>query len=775
VRETTLFFVVREALDDATTAYLDSHAERGEPFLLLEENPSYILPEEDFFRLLPQLHDGIVGFVDVAAGTAKKSPYVRSHSPGMLEYLEAELGRTLPRPSASGAEVVVTPEEAQAELSELYDSFIAEYWTQPKGAKHRETIEKGRRTAKENWARVQQGISREEDVTDLILDGLLPHSDTQNNRERGAWIHVAPAVTKDVRSWFEASGWTKASDWPRVAIAIYKCVQRCVEDPDDTQTACEEFIEHPFVKGLQTGMLTPILNALSPEDFLVINGKTAKVLKAYTGTSLKTRMEDYASFNELAREFAEACEPFLVREETNGQLVGDLFDTFCHWLDAVTDQWPVESGVVQYWKIAPGRNAHLWDECREGGYIAIGWPLLGDLTQVNRSEFNRLAGELREQEEAYKVNSTNMVWNFTQIPVGSYIVANRGHFEVVGVGRVTGSYTYAEGESHPHRLPVRWYDTTVRPIEQRGWNMTMVNLRSADRMLGLGVELERDDSSGPDSIRAYSLEDCAEETGFHVEELGRWVRAIQRKKQAILYGPPGTGKTFMAERVARHLVGEGEGVVELVQFHPSYAYEDFLQGLRPMRTADGKLSYEMVTGRFIEFCEQAAARSGVSVLIIDEINRANLSRVFGELMYLLEYRDREVPLAGGGRFRIPKQVRILGTMNTADRSIALVDHALRRRFAFLALQPKFDVLEGYHESTGFQVEGLIGTLRRLNQAINDPNYEIGISFFLCDDLDKSLEDIWRLEIVPYLEEYFFDQTDRVDEFRWERVCDAVMP
>jgi 5-methylcytosine-specific restriction protein B len=267
----------------------------------------------------------------------------------------------------------------------------------------------------------------------------------------------------------------------------------------------------------------------------------------------------------------------------------------------------------------------------------------------------------------------------------------------------------------------------------------------------------------------YPLEVCAEETGFSEEDLARWVRAIERKGQAILYGPPGTGKTYVAERLACHLIGGGDGFSDLVQFHPAYAYEDFIQGLRPQARKDGGLDYPLVPGRFLEFCAQATQRTGRCVLIIDEINRANLARVFGELMYLLEYRDSEIPLAGGRRLRIPPNVRIIGTMNTADRSIALVDHALRRRFAFLALYPNYEVLRRYHEKTGFPVESLIGKLKELNQHINDFHYQVGITFFLREDLTRTLPDIWQMEIEPYLEEYFFDQPSNVDKFRWANV------
>jgi 5-methylcytosine-specific restriction protein B len=146
-------------------------------------------------------------------------------------------------------------------------------------------------------------------------------------------------------------------------------------------------------------------------------------------------------------------------------------------------------------------------------------------------------------------------------------------------------------------------------------------------------------------------------------------------------------------------------------------------------------------------------------------------------MYLLEYRDREIPLAGGGALKIPANLRLIGTMNTADRSIALVDHALRRRFAFLALYPNYDLLRRYHQRahTDFPVEGLIRVIQRLNRKIGDPHYQVGLTYFLRPDLTGQLEDIWRMEILPYLEEYFFDRPGEVEAFRWEQIAGEIWP
>jgi len=280
-----------------------------------------------------------------------------------------------------------------------------------------------------------------------------------------------------------------------------------------------------------------------------------------------------------------------------------------------------------------------------------------------------------------------------------------------------------------------------------------------------------DDIEDPEVNLPYTLDDLVAETSLPKKNLEAWLRAIDRKGQAILYGPPGTGKTYVAERLAKHLVAGGTGTAELVQFHPAYAYEDFMQGMRPRARDGGGLDYPIVDGRFKQFCDQARGRDGLSVLIIDEVNRANLARVFGELMYLLEYRDKSIPLAAGGRFSIPANVRLIGTMNTADRSIALVDHALRRRFAFLPLYPDYQMLTDFHAKNGggYDPAKLVEVLRDLNRKIGDHHYEVGTSFFMRPDIAEQLPDVWSMEIEPYLEEYFFDQRATVDSFRWDEV------
>lgn len=322
-------------------------------------------------------------------------------------------------------------------------------------------------------------------------------------------------------------------------------------------------------------------------------------------------------------------------------------------------------------------------------------------------------------------------------------------------------------ELSPEELTAK-YSTLFREV------FPLVILATSDQPLRDIAEYLGHRTAVSEDNPVYTMEQCAAETYLPLASIKRWVASIERKKQAIFYGPPGTGKTFVAEKLSRHLIGGADGLSEIVQFHPSYAYEDFIQGLRPKTTVNGTLEYAMVPGRFKDFCSRARECQGTCVLIVDEINRANLARVMGELMYLLEYRRESIPLSGGEQFRIPENVRIIGTMNTADRSIALVDHALRRRFAFIGLYPDYEVLAKYHADNKFSPEGLIGVLEQLNAAINDKHYSVGISFFLQPEIESNIEDIWQMEIEPYVEELFFDQPDKAKSFSWEKVAPEIV-
>lgn len=252
--------------------------------------------------------------------------------------------------------------------------------------------------------------------------------------------------------------------------------------------------------------------------------------------------------------------------------------------------------------------------------------------------------------------------------------------------------------------------------------------------------------------------------------LGGLIDMLEEKKQLILYGPPGTGKTFVAQYLGKCIASHGGGY-RLVQFHPSYTYEDFFEGYRPKLQADGILSFELVHGALREISAEATANPSVPyLLIIDEINRGNIAKIFGELYFLLEYREEGIRLqySRDEQFSLPQNLFFLGTMNTADRSIALVDSALRRRFFFEELsptKPPIDaVLEQWLAVHDHDPNAAV-LLRTLNDAIDDEDFSIGPSYFITrDGALPDLERIWANAIMPLLHERYYGTTEDLGRF-----------
>jgi hypothetical protein len=435
----------------------------------------------------------------------------------------------------------------------------------------------------------------------------------------------------------------------------------------------------------------------------------------------------------------------------------------------IVDPPPPEEDEHDYWQIAPGEKARLWDELYKNSIAAVGFSRMDfDLSGKSEPEaFNLFKEHYSDFTDMKTKINFRQLWHFVNLKPGDKIAINKGKSVLLGLGVVKSGYKFRpEREEYKHTVDVDYYkvsDGIQIPENLQGkFGKTIVPLKKSE------FENLEKLFPGPPVQKKYSLDDFVNDTGFLEKQIKQWHRILLRKKHIVFQGPPGTGKTFVAQRLARYLVSGTPELIETVQFHPAYAYEDFVQGIRPEVT-DGKLSYALMPGRFKEFCDRSANENAPCVMLIDEINRANLARVFGELMYLLEYRDQAIPLSAGGKpFKIPENVYIIGTMNTADRSIALVDHALRRRFSFIRLKPDYEVLKAHLESKGFSGEGLIRVLKEINQAIDDPNYEVGISFFMREDnkLKEHLPDIWVGEIEPYLEEFFYDQPRKVSPFRW---------
>lgn len=279
-----------------------------------------------------------------------------------------------------------------------------------------------------------------------------------------------------------------------------------------------------------------------------------------------------------------------------------------------------------------------------------------------------------------------------------------------------------------------------------------------------------------------TLEELAESLGFTTRASRDWLTLTRDllldKRQIILQGPPGTGKTFVAQALSRFLTRDRDRVT-LVQFHPATSYEDFVQGLRPDPGVPG--AFALRNGPLMEVAERARREPDqLHVLVIDEINRANLPAVFGELYFLLEYREAEVTLNYGDRFTLPKNLLFIGTMNTADRSIAAIDAALRRRFVIRDLRPgeapMTDVLDAWLSARASDLGWLGALLDEANRIIADPDQAIGPSHFLLPEErlnEQNARRAWDFTVMPTLRELFYGQPDRVARLEFDALKAAV--
>ena len=454
------------------------------------------------------------------------------------------------------------------------------------------------------------------------------------------------------------------------------------------------------------------------------------------------------------------------------------------------DRWYAERfGEARVWLLAPGPGASLWDEFQRESIIAIGWDELGDLREYPTRD--AIHEKLRDLYGSRNPRNDSLAcYQFAnKMRREDHVVVKQGRKLLLGRGVVKHGYDFDESRARfRHIRRVRWDNVGRWPIPKERSGITTKTLTDFSPhknwlrmaygvMEGSGTHVVK--PPGPPEP-PYPIEDALQDLFMAPGEFRTIIDALERKMNIVLEGPPGVGKTFIAKRLAYRLIGyKVPERVRMIQFHQSYAYEDFIQGYRP--NADGR--FDLTPGVFYTFCQKAAKNTDKRyVFIIDEVNRGNLSKIFGELMMLIEAdkrgREYAIPLTYSPDeepFHVPDNLYLIGMMNTADRSLAMVDYALRRRFAFHRLQPAFetDQFSNFLLEAGVE-EDLVGRiverLTRLNHKIRTdrknlgPGFEIGHSFFCPRDDDEQLDDSWyetiiRREIAPLLREYWFDRPD----------------
>ena len=444
--------------------------------------------------------------------------------------------------------------------------------------------------------------------------------------------------------------------------------------------------------------------------------------------------------------------------------------------------------TADVWTIAPGEGARLWQEFLELGIAAIGWDYLGDLSEYEtKDEIHSALIEHGAGQNPY--NQSLAAWEFShEIKVGDIVLAKKGRQVILGWGTVIGGYSHSPERAEYHNLlAVKWTPCSA-PINLRGpiTTKTLTRMTAYKDWLRYVFELidaDVEDAELKSSVvepESYDITSALIDLFLEETQFRRILNSIALRKNLILQGPPGVGKTYIARRVAWCLMRRKDSkFVEMVQFHQSYAYEDFVQGWRPTETG----SFDLRNGVFFEFCKRAELKKDKPfVFIIDEINRGNLSKIFGELLMLIEADKRglehAIPLTyslSGERFSVPDNVHILGLMNTADRSLAIVDYALRRRFAFETLQPAYGTSKFREYLLEAEVDHVLvdrvdRNLSKLNQEIRDdkdlgPGFQIGHSFFVPDESadEQWYSNIVDTQIAPLLREYWFDRPKHVEK------------
>ena len=558
-------------------------------------------------------------------------------------------------------------------------------------------------------------------------------------------------------------------------------------------------------RGIGNSKLTSALFWISPENYLNLDKRTVwyifksgkmpeELINELPKVSHYLSGKDYLKFVDIIKQYLSSPKTDL------NQIVDLSFEVWRYSEEINELKRRTSGGVVEtsdadkdvvsasYWMLSIDSKQMDWQSFYDNGYVSIGFNELTDLSMYpSKEDISEKLQNIYGDEKNY-TNAINTVYQFSNEMKENDIIYVKNEQDIIlGRGIIKSDVKYTPNERFLNIRDIDWQNKGEWKIDIETKNKILENITSYNdliKKLNMLVKEDFIDEIEPikESYPIYEATDFLNEVYMDKDEYYKLVQLMEMKKNVILQGPPGVGKTFAAKRLAYSMMGvKDKNRVKMVQFHQSYSYEDFIMGFRPTQSG-----FELRNGTFYNFCKQAEEDSENDYFfIIDEINRGNLSKIFGELFMLIENdkRGSELELLyADERFSVPSNLYIIGMMNTADRSLAILDYALRRRFAFFDMTEAFDNagFKLYQDSlSSDQFDSLIKCVQNLNiDIVNDDSlgagFIIGHSYFsnLSYVTELILSNIVEFEIIPLINEYWFDEPSKVDLWS-EKLRDSI--